>query len=234
LRHVIAIVALALSCAGCASYRTPGGAVSLTQIADGAGETAQQPSPQFPLRMALVRVQAAAYRSGSASGYGNGRFSVIATPELPDATQLQALAQWPQLAGVSVFDASLLPEHFDSLADLRFAAAKMQADVLLVYTLATSFRIDGHDREPASKIALGDQPDTDAAVNSTASLAFVDVRTGFTYGATQATATVAGLADAWDSAAALDAKRLDAERQAFAALLVAAEKSWSGIVGRYR
>ena len=82
--------------------------------------------------------------------------------------------------------------------------------------------------------ALIDRPDADAAVNSTASLAFVDVRTGFTYGATQATATVAGLADAWDSAAALDAKRLDAERQAFAALLVAAEKSWSGIVGRYR
>lgn len=235
MRPVIAIAALALLCAGCASYRTPGGAASLTQIAGtGASDAAQQPSPQFPLGIAAVRVQAADYRSLSSSGYGSGRFSVIAPPELLTAAQLQALAQWPQVARVSVFDASLLPSSFDSLSDLRFAAAKMQVDVLLVYTLATSFRIDGHDRDPASRIALGDKPDADAAVSSTASLAFVDVRTGFTYGATQASATVTGLADAWDSDAALDAKRLDAERQAFAALLAAAEKSWNGIVGRYQ
>lgn len=235
MRNVIAIIAVALLCGGCASYMTPGGPAPLPQIAGGdVGDTAQQPSPQFPLNLVAVRVQAPAYRSLTTRGYGKGHFSVITPPELMEAPQLQALVQWPQVAKVSVFDASLLPEKFGSLADLRFAAAKMQADVLLVYTVATSFRVNGHDRDPGGKIALGDKPDADAAVTSIASLAFVDVRTGFTYGATQASATVDGLADAWSSDAALDAKRLDAERQAFAALLVAAGKSWNGIVGRYQ
>lgn len=235
MRNVFAVAALALLFSGCASYMTPGGPAPLAQIAGGdVGDTAQQPSPQFPLSVVAVRVQAPAYRSLSARGYGKGHFSVIAPPELMTPAQLQTLAQWPQVAKASVFDASLLPETFDSLADLRFAAAKMQADMLLVYTVATSFRINGHDCDPASKIALGAKPDADAAVTSTASLAFIDVRTGFTYGATQASATVDGLADAWGSDATLDARRLDAEHQAFAALLAAAEKSWSGIVGHYQ
>lgn len=229
------LTVLALLCSGCASYMTPGGPAPLAQIAGGdVADTAQQPAPQFPLRIVAVRVQAPAYRSLSASGYGKGHFSVITPPELMTPTQLQALVQWPQVAKVSIFDVSLLPEKFDSLADLRFAAAKMQADVLLVYTVETVFHVNGRDHDPASKIKLGDPPDADATVTSMASLAFIDVRTGFTYGATQASATVDGLADAWRSDAALDAKRLDAERQAFAALLVAAEKSWNGIVGRYQ
>ncbi|NGY05023.1 hypothetical protein [Solimonas terrae] len=235
MRHLIAIFAVVFGSAGCASYMTPGGPALLAQIGGGdVADTAQQPSPQFPLSMVAVRVQAADYRSLSANGYGKGRFSVIAPPELMTPPQLQTVAHWPQVASVAVFDASLLPASFESLADLRFAAAKMQADVLMVFTVATRFRIDGHDRDPASKIALGDKPDADAAVSSTASLAFVDVRTGFTYGATQADASVGGLADAWGSDATLDGKRLEAERQAFAALLVAAGKSWDGIVGRYR
>src|SRR3546814_3746417 len=73
----------------------------------------------------------------------------------------------------------------------------MQADVLLVYTIATTLQVDGHTLDPAHKLSLGDQPEVGVTVNSTASLAFVDVRTGYVYATTQADAAMTDLADAW-------------------------------------
>src|SRR3546814_12471176 len=108
----------------------------------------------------------------------------------------------------------------------------MQADVLLVYTMATTLQVDGHTLDPAHKLSLGDQPEVGATVNSTASLAFVDVRTGYVYATTQADAAMTDLADAWQSETALDAKRMAAEQKAFAALLVVGQASWSGSISR--
>src|SRR3546814_5465509 len=90
----------------------------------------------------------------------------------------------------------------------------MQADVLLVYTIATTLQVDGHTLDPAHKLSLGDQPEVGVTVNSTASLAFVDVRTGYVYATTQADAAMTDLADAWQSETALDAKRMAAEQKA--------------------
>src|SRR3546814_2677330 len=89
----------------------------------------------------------------------------------------------------------------------------MQADVLLVYTIATTLQVDGHTLDPAHKLSLGDQPEVGVTVNSTASLAFVDVRTGYVYATTQADAAMTDLADAWQSETALDAKRMAAEQK---------------------
>lgn len=235
MRNLIASAFAVILCVGCASYVTPGGPAPLAQLAGAnTSDAAQQPSPQFPLRMVAVRLQASDYRSLSATGFGKGQFSVIAPPELLTPTQVQALAQWPGVSRAATFDTALLPDAFDALADLRLAAAKTQADVLLVYTIATTFDVDGHKLQADSKLKLGDKPDADASVTSTASLAFVDVRTGYVYATTQADATVGNLGEAWHSDAALDAKRKTAEQQAFAALLTAARESWSGILSRYQ
>ena len=76
-------------------------------------------------------------------------------------------------------------------------------------------------------------PDRDAKVTSTASALFIDVRTGFVYGLADATAKASQLTNAWDSADAVDRKRLDAERQAVQELVGNLGITWSGIVKQY-
>src|SRR3546814_5634778 len=82
-RNVIAYAVVAFLCAGCASYMTPGGPAPLAELAGAnASDAAEQLSPQFPLNLVAVRLQAAVYRSLSTTGYGEGRFSGIAPPKL--------------------------------------------------------------------------------------------------------------------------------------------------------
>ncbi len=231
------IVALltALSSAGCASYTTPGGPARLAQIGgEEPVEAERQPSPQFPMHLVVARIQAAKYRSYTAAGLGQGHFSVIAAPDRPDGAERQAMANWPQLSGVAMLDPALLPPKLETADDLRLAAAKMQADLLLIYTVATVFQVDGHSAAPAADLPLRRKPHSDAQVRSTASLAFVDVRTGFVYGRAETGATLPGVAEVWTSAEALDAKRQEAERQALDALWPEAQRAWTNIVASYQ
>jgi hypothetical protein len=87
----------------------------------------------------------------------------------------------------------LLPPKLDSLDDLRLASAQVQADIVLVYTLDTSFRIQGRGYGPLAAISLGVVPDRDAYITSTASALFIDVRTGFIYSVAESTAKASGL-----------------------------------------
>jgi hypothetical protein len=77
----LVLFALMLICAGCASYVTPGAAVRLQDIdrPEIAAAAARKASPNFPARLAVVRVQAPQYKSFSSESYGNGRFSVLTT-----------------------------------------------------------------------------------------------------------------------------------------------------------
>ena len=90
-RMKIVVFALILLCTGCASYVTPGAAVRLQDIdrPDIAAAAARKASPNFPARLAIVRVQAPEYRSHSSESYGNGRFSVLTTQELLTESAIQ-------------------------------------------------------------------------------------------------------------------------------------------------
>jgi hypothetical protein len=227
---------LALFCAGCASYVTPGGSVKLADIdrADIAEAAARKPSPNFPARLAIVRVQAPAYYSHSNRAYGGGQYSVLTTQELLGETDRKSIESWPSLAGVVTLNRLLLPDRFDSLDDLRLAAAKLQADVLLVYTMETTFRVLGRRYAPLSPISLGILPDRDAFVAATASAVFVDVRTGFIYGVAESTAQASNLTNVWSKGATIDRKRLEAEQEAFGKLLTAGATTWAGIARQYQ
>ena len=220
---------------GCAHYVTPGAAVRLQDIdrADIAEVAARKPSPNFPARLAVARVQANGYKSYSNEAHGSGSYSVMTTQELATEEQFQALSKWPAVAGVAPVSRMLLPAQLRSLDDLRLSAAKLQADVLLVYTVDTSFRVNGRGYGPLATISLGTLPDRDAHVTSTASALFIDVRTGFIYGASEATAKASGLTSFWGSQDTVDRKRLEAERDAFGLLVAEAGKTWSGIAGQY-
>ncbi|MFA5940452.1 MAG: hypothetical protein WC809_13930 [Sinimarinibacterium sp.] len=220
-------------CAGCASYATPGGPAPLATMnaADAEAVAAARPTLSFPVSINLVRIQAADYESFSAERLAGGSFSVVAPAELAAPQALRAVAQWPLVSAVEVLRPALLPARLESLDDLRLAAAKNLADVLIVYTVDTRFESGGVGLAPRAELSLGKSPSPNAAVASTASALLIDVRTGYRYGMAQANARVDDLADAWMSAAALDRTRVDTERQAVIALLSEAQKIWNGIAG---
>jgi hypothetical protein len=221
---------------GCAAkYVTPGGPANFADInrADIRELTARKPSPNFPARIALGRVQAAGYRSQTAEGVGRGSFTVITVQELFGNKELQTISQWSQVAGVAPLNSLLLPPTLNTLDDLRVAAAKVQADVLVVYTLDTLFRVQGRVYSPLAVLSLGILPDRDARVTATASALLIDVRTGFVYGLADATANASQLTNAWDSADTVDRKRIEAEKQAVQELLVNLTDTWTGIVKQY-
>jgi hypothetical protein len=199
-----------------------------------AAAAARKASPNFPARLAVVRVQAPQYRSYSAESRGNGRFSVLTTQELLSDAQMSSIQSWPALAGAVPINRLLLPPTLESFDDLRFSAAQIQADVLLVYTLDTSFRIQGRGYGPLAAISLGLVPDRDAYITSTASALFIDVRTGFIYGVAEATAKATGLTNIWSSRSTIDGKRVEAEQQAFDGLLRQAAATWKGIAARFQ
>lgn len=220
---------------GCAHYVTPGGSVRLGDIdrADIAEMASRKPSPNFPARISIARVQAPQYKSQSTEGYGTGRFSVVTTQELITDSQFDDFAKWPAVAGVAPINRLLLPSTLDSLDDLRLSSAKIQADVLLVYTIDTAFRVQGRVYQPLSVLSLGILPDRDAYITATASAIFMYVRTGYIYGLAEATAKASGLTNAWSSSDTIDKKRLEAEKESFSLLIAEVEKTWAGIANQY-
>lgn len=232
-----ALILLPLLCAACSSaaYRTPGGPAPLADIGRSEAQllVAQPPSPRFPVKLSLVRVQAPSYQSFSAAGLGNGRYTVLPGAELPGAQPLAAVAGWPKVAEAAPLDIALLPPRLDSLEDLRLAAAKTQADVLMVYTLDTTFAKGGQPYAPRAALKLDPKLAPDLLVQSQATALFIDVRTGYQYAQVQARVQRGDLGSALSSGPALDDKRREAEQAALAELLQRAQQAWNGIASRY-
>lgn len=226
------VVVLAVFLGGCASYVTPGGAVKLDSFdrADLAQEAARKPAASFPARIAVARVQAPNYRSYSTSSYPSaGRFSVVTTQELATEDNFREIGSWPAVAGVAPINRLLLPDKLEKLDDLRLAAAKLQADILMIYTVDTTFNVQGRGYGPLAAISLGVIPDRDANVTATASAILVDTRTGYIHGVSEATAKATGLTNFWSSSDTVDKKRLEAERESFQLLVKETAKAWAGI-----
>ncbi|NKF22984.1 hypothetical protein [Solimonas marina] len=229
---IFPMLAITLALSGCAGYATPGGPAPLDQIKDGsiAGAGTLQPALNLPARLAVARVQAPGYKSQVAEAGDGKRYGFVGGDHSPSAAQLQMLEHWASVDDVDALAPALVPASLDSLESVRFAAAKIQADVLLAYTYDTHFEVDGKPQAPASKLKLGDAP-KNASIVSTASALFVDVRTGYVFGRASGSATVGDLGDAWHDAESLDAKRIDAENEAFKAMATQAEQVWARIAG---
>lgn len=223
-----------LLCAGCAGYATPGGPAPLPALASAgtSAASAAQPTMSFPISLQLIRLQAADYRSFSIGTLASGSFSAVTSAELATPQRLHALAQWPLVADVQALRGESLPQQLETLDDLRLAAAKNLADVLIVYTIDTRFESGGESLAPLAELSLGKAPAQETHIQSVASALLLDVRTGYPFGTVQASARVDDLDGAWLTAAALDRKRIDAEQQAFAALLTEAGKLWAGVAAQ--
>lgn len=238
------LAALVLACAvaglaGCAtSYIAPGAKADLQSFAPPAIQEsfATKPSSPFPAAIALVRVQGAAYsnynlqHSGAAAG--GGRYRVITTREVEDESQLERVAHLPQVEGVTTLNRMLLPDAPGTEKDLREAAARLHADLVLLYTFDTSF-FDQNESRPLSMISLGFLPTRRISVATTASALLVDTRTGYVYSTYESTKKADTQASVWGSAEAADESRRNNERAAFADLVDEFTKSWPQLVERY-
>jgi hypothetical protein len=139
--------ALAFFLTGCAnSYITPSGRpVNLSAITSHSMQEsfAAKPAAGFPAGIAAVRVQAPLYRDfytdREGGVYGHGRYSVIFAKEVEDDSDFERIGKLPQVGGLITLSSLLLPQNLDSDRELREAAARLKADMVLLYTFDTSF-----------------------------------------------------------------------------------------------
>ena len=227
--------------AGCAQYATPGRGANLAALgvspqAQKAGAPAdinasfdKRPLASFPANIAVVRIQAPGYHSETAESFGQGAYSIILTRDVEPDDAIQRLAKLPMVRGVAPIGRLLLPSQFNSDRELRLAAAQLQADMVLVYTLDTTF----HDRDlasPLSVVTLGLSPTQSTTVVTTASAVLLDTRNGYIYGVSEASARKNGLATAWNTRSAIDGDRQRTEAEAFKKLVGEVETMWQGVV----
>ena len=220
--------------AGCAHYVTPGGAVSLPEITEGdIGQAlAREPAAPFPARLIVARLQAPGYVSYSNRGYGHGSYTVLTARDIETDEDVRRISAMPGVTAVGQLSRVLLPAELNTTRDLRTAAAQLRADVILLYTLDTSFRTDTLRIGPLQSVSLGFFPNKNAHVSTTCAAVFIDVRTGYVYGVAEATATEEQRSGFWNTQDAIEAARVTAERKAFSAALTEIEKAWDAILAQ--
>jgi hypothetical protein len=237
------LLVLVLLLTGCATYRVPGGAADFRALGITADEQAEmtedsiarqlakRPAASFPTSIAAVRVQARGYRSYTTQGYDYGRYSVVGVREVETEEGLSTLSNLPMVRTVIPLN-RLVIHGIEKEEDLRQAAARVQADMTLIYTFDTKFGVES--TIPAlGVITLGLFPNDEARVTSTASAALIDTRTGFIYALAEATADTRQIANAWTSKDAVDQSRRRAEREAFEGLVSELTKAWKQVAETY-
>jgi len=236
LRFLLCLCAL-LALTGCATYITPSGRADLSAISSSTMKEsfAAKPAAQLPAYIACVRVQAPAYRSyyteREGGVHGTGRYSVITTREIEEASDLERISKMTDVGGLASLSRLLIPEHLNSDAELREAAARLKADLIFLYTFDTTF----HDNDKSvalNVVSLGLSPTRKISVHVTASALIMDTRTGFIYAALESNEKRLLTSNAWESSEAADRARQEAEKAAFKSLLKELEKSWSQVVSR--
>jgi hypothetical protein len=233
-------------CIGCSKYVAPGAGVNLmkafteadkqTLSADAAFIDSdfnriyqRKPVSSLPARIAIARVQAPCYQSYTAKAYGNGNYSVLLVRDVETDEDFERLEKLPEISYISPLNRLLLPERLETDRELRLAAAALNADMLLIYTIETEFRSEDQ-ATPLSVVTLGLSPSVVVFVNSTASALLMDTRTGFVYGAAEKNADRQQIAAWWTNEDAIDQCRRRTERTAFENLITEFESLWPHVV----
>jgi hypothetical protein len=220
------------------SYETPGAAADLGAITGSAAVRdayAAKPAARFPANVAIVRVQASGYRCFDCKSYGGGNYSVVTSGGIENETDGEKLAALPGISQVVKLNRILLPQNLTSEADLRTAAAKLQTDVILLYTLDTSLRSgDVTTVAPLTTLTLGLGPTQKYQVSSTAAAVLMDTRTGYIYGTLEESQDRQGISTAWGSSQVMENAQRKAEREALDKMHSSFADLWARVYGRYR
>ena len=231
-----AIVSVALL-SGCSSYIPPSGRADLAAFSSSSMKEsfAAEPAAGFPVAIAAVRVQAPRYQNyftrQEGGVYGQGRYSIITVKEVEDDADIQRIATLPQVGDLITISTLLLPTTLESDREIREAAARLKADMVLIYTFDTSF----HENDASvalNVVTLGLSPTRRIFAHVAASALLMDTRTGFIYAAFESNEKREVISNAWESQESADRARRSAEKAAFKALVGEFEKSWPKIVER--
>ena len=224
--------------AGCATYIPPGAKADLQAFAPAnikEGFEAKPTSP-FPASIAAVRVQAPTYTNynlqQNGGTYSSGRYSVVTTREVEDQSQFDRVARMPEVAGLVSINRMLLPTKLEGDREIREAAARLQADLVFLYTFDTAF-FDTDLAKPLSVITLGLSPTRKLFVTTTASALLMDTRTGYVYSAYEVTQKTDTLSTSWGSRDAADDARRRNEGEAFSKLMNEFVASWPKLLEKY-
>ncbi|MBC7949628.1 MAG: hypothetical protein H7Y42_17205 [Chitinophagaceae bacterium] len=233
---VLAMFVVATSCS--LKYVTPGSSVKISELADEdiSKLLSNKPTSVFPVNIAIARVQDRSYsnfRYRSEAQEAGANFSLILTRDAQEDEAFEKLSELNGIDQASPFNRLLLPYAYKSIKDLRLAAAKMKAGMLLVYTFDTDFIIDTKNYGPQNVLSLGYLKNKEVNVVTTASVALFDVQTEYLYGLAEATAKETRKSNAWKKQDEVDNLRIETERKAFAKLMGEIEKMWSGVVVEY-
>jgi hypothetical protein len=228
-----------------AAYATPGRGADMSAFGVGQGQRELltdssvqskldlKPLAQFPTSLAVVRVQAPGYRSYTCgNSYGSGRYSVVTTRDIESDQAIAQLQKLPLVTGVAPLNRLLLPEQLNSDEELRQAAAALHADVLLIYTIDTTFQSD-NGSAALSVVSLGFLPTEVSRVTTTVSAALLDTRNGYVYAVAETTAKDDTLSSPWVDEAAVDRLRRRTEGQAFDKLIGDFGRAWAGVLNTY-
>lgn len=232
------LMALATSCS--LKYVTPGSDVKISTLADEdiSKLLSNKPTSDFPVNIAIARVQHSNYTSYS---YENKemktepgqKFSLILTRDAGEDEAFKKLSELNGVKQAAPFNRLLLPYNYKSIKDLRLAAAKMKANMLLVYTFDTEFKIGTRNYGPQNVFSLGYLKNKDVKVVTTASMALFDVQTEYLYGLAEATADENKKSNAWKKQEEVDNLRTATEKKAFEKLVGEIEQMWPGVVKEY-
>lgn len=231
--HLLFLSCTLMLCS-CQSYVTPGRQADLSTFTDPNVKKAftAKPAIKFPANLALVRIQESGYRSASAEGVGAGAYSVVTTRDVETEQDIDTITKLPGVAGVVALNRLLLPKNLASDLDLREAAAKLQADAILIYTLETKFSTN-EVIAPLTTLSLGLAPNQRYKISATASAILMDTKTGYIYGALEEIDSKAGLTFGWGDGAGPEPARRKAERGAFEKLLTSFGPFWTRIHNRF-
>ena len=221
----LSLATACLAVAGCgAHYVTPQGGASLVELAsvDVRSYYESKPASPFPASIAIVRVQD--------HGFGEGRYKAITTRDLEDRGHYDRMAGLPLVRGVVPVGRMLVPANAATIRDLRAPAAMLHADLLLIYSVDTVFTVEGRSLGPLSAISLGLIRNQKAHVTATVAGVLVDVRTGYVYGTTEATAKEEQRATIWSTERAIESSRMRAEQTAFDDFVDEFGHLWKGVV----
>ena len=232
------VISLALL-PGCeTTYIPPGPKADLQALAPAAIQEGfdARPSNPFPASIAMVRVQSPGYTNYNlrqhGGQYGSGRYTVITAREVETQEQLERVLALPQVAGIVGLNRMLLSPDLQSDQEIREAAARLQADLVMLYTFDTVF-FDVDKTTTLSAVTLGFSPTRKITATTTVSALLLDTRTGYVYSAYEATQKETLTANSWGSRDAADEARLETEKRAFGKLVHEFVTTWPQVLARH-
>ncbi len=227
MKHITVLLAIFLviisSCNN--KYVTPGSDVKISQLADEdiSKLLTNKPTSDFPVNIAIARIQHPDYTSYNyrreTGPRSDQNFSLILTRDAGEDEAFKKLSELNGVKQAAPFNRLLLPYNYKSIKDLRLAAAKMKANMLLVYTFDTEFKIGTKNYGPQNVISIGYLKNK--------------VQTEYLYGLAEATADENKKSNAWKKQDEVDNLRIETEKKAFGKLLVEIEEMWPGVVKEY-